>query len=85
MSKEKGKVIGMGGKPQQPPKAQMQLDPTKLPTVECNCGSIFFEEVTMLQFLQFNHLQVKSMLLIPWVRCTEYVKFTKFLPKELLP
>ena len=38
MSK-KGKVIGMGN---EQPQAKMQLDPTKLPTVECeNCGSIF--------------------------------------------
>ena len=28
--KGKGRVIGMGGNPQQPPQAQMKLDPTKL-------------------------------------------------------
>ena len=68
MSKRKGKVIGMGGKPQQPPKAQMQLDPTKLPTAECgNCGSIFFEEVTMFKEVpvQSPTESQKSMLPIP--------------------
>lgn len=89
MSKRKGKVIGMGGQPQQPPKAQMQLDPSKLPTVECgNCGSIFFEEVTMFKEVPAVQSPTgqKSMLPIPVVRCTECGEVhEKFLPKELLP
>jgi len=89
MSKRKGKVIGMGGKPQQPPQAQMKLDPTKLPTVHCeNCDSIFWEEVTMFKevpAVQSPNGQ-KSMLPIPVVRCAECGNVSeKFLPKELLP
>jgi len=86
MAKRKGKVIGMGGKPQQP---QMKLDPTKLPTVHCeNCDSIFWEEVTMFKevpAVQSPNGQ-KSMLPIPVVRCAECGNVSeKFLPKELLP
>jgi uncharacterized Zn finger protein len=87
--KGKGRVIGMGGNPQQPPQAQMKLDPTKLPTVHCeNCDSIFWEEVTMFKevpAVQSPNGQ-KSMLPIPVVRCAECGNVSeKFLPKELLP
>ena len=87
--KGKGRVIGMGGNPQQPPQAQMKLDPTKLPTVSCeNCDSIFWEEVTMFKevpAVQSTNGQ-KSMLPIPVVRCAECGHVSeKFLPKELLP
>ena len=86
MSK-KGKVIGMEN--QQPPSAQLQIDPTKLSTVECeSCGSIFFTEVTMFKevpAVQSPNGQ-KSMLPIPVVRCAECGHVSeKFLPKELLP
>ena len=85
----KGKVIGMGGSKQGPPQAQMNLDPTKLPTVSCeNCDSIFWEEVTMFKevpAVQSPNGQ-KSMLPIPVVRCAECGNVSeKFLPKELLP
>jgi len=85
--KGKGRVVGMGQ--QQPPQAQMQLDPTKLPTVMCeNCDGIFFEEVTMFKevpAVQSPNGQ-KSMLPIPVVRCAECGNVSeKFLPKELLP
>ena len=86
--KGKGRVVGMGQK-QGPPQAQMQLDPTKLPTVHCeNCDSIFFEEVTMFKevpAVQSPNGQ-KSMLPIPVVRCAECGNVSeRFLPKELLP
>ena len=72
--KGKGRVIGMGGNPQQPPQAQMKLDPTKLETVKCeNCDGIFFEEVQMFKevpAVQSPNGQ-KSMLPIPVVRCAE--------------
>lgn len=87
MAKGKGKVLGMGN--QQAPQAQMQLDPTKLETVQCeNCDGIFFEEVTMFKVVpavQSPNGQ-KSMLPIPVVRCAECGHVSeKFLPKELLP
>ena len=87
MAKGKGKVPGMGN--QQAPQAQMQLDPTKLETVQCeNCDGIFFEEVTMFKVVpavQSPNGQ-KSMLPIPVVRCAECGHVSeKFLPKELLP
>ena len=84
MSK-KGKVIGMG-KEQQP---SLQIDPTKLDTVECeDCGGIFFEEVTM--FKDVPAVQSpngkKSILPIPVVRCVECGNVPeRFLPKEMLP
>lgn len=85
--KGKSKVVGMGQPSQQAP--QMQLDPTKLPTIECgNCGGIFFEEVTMFKevpAVQSPNGQ-KSMLPIPVVRCAECGEVhEKFVPKELLP
>ena len=87
MANGKGKVLGMGN--QQAPQAQMQLDPTKLETVQCeNCDGIFFEEVTMFKVVpavQSPNGQ-KSMLPIPVVRCAECGHVSdKFLPKELLP
>ena len=85
MSK-KGKVIGMGN---EQPQAKMQLDPTKLPTIECeNCGSIFFTEVTMFKevpAVQSPNGQ-KSILPIPVVRCADCGEVAeRFLPKEMLP
>jgi uncharacterized Zn finger protein len=87
MANGKGKVLGMGNK--QAPQPQMQLDPTKLETVQCeNCDGIFFEEVTMFKVVpavQSPNGQ-KSMLPIPVVRCAECGHVSdKFLPKELLP
>ena len=84
----KGKVIGMGGNQNQPKAPQMNLDPTKLPTVHCeNCDSVFWTEVTM--FKEVTAVQSpngqKSMLPIPVVRCAECGHVSeKFLPKELL-
>lgn len=84
MSK-KGKVIGMGN--QEQPK--LQIDPSKLDTVQCeNCDSIFFEEVTMFKevpAIQSPNGQ-KSILPIPVVRCAECGNVSeRFLPKEMLP
>jgi len=86
MSK-KGKVIGMGK--EQQPQPKLQIDPTKLDTVECeSCGGIFFEEVTMFKevpAIQSPNGQ-KSILPIPVVRCAECGNVAeRFLPKEMLP
>lgn len=85
MAKEKGKVIGINQ--QQAP--QMNIDPTKLDTVECeNCGSIFFEEVTMFKEVPAvkSPNGQKSMLPIPVIRCANCGEVSeRFLPKELLP
>jgi len=86
MAKEKGKVIGMNQQQQAP---QMNIDPTKLDTVECeNCGSIFFEEVTMFKEVPAvkSPNGQKSMLPIPVIRCANCGEVSeRFLPKELLP
>ena len=84
MSK-KGKVIGMGS--DESPK--LQIDPTKLDTVQCeNCDSIFFTECTMFKevpAIQSPNGQ-KSILPIPVVRCAECGHVSeRFLPKEMLP
>ena len=86
MSK-KGKVIGMGK--EQPQQPKLQIDPTKLETIECeNCGSIFFTEVTMFKevpAVQSPNGQ-KSILPIPVVRCADCGDVAeRFLPKEMLP
>ena len=45
--KGKGKVVNLGGQPNQQ-QVGLKLDPRKLETVSCpNCGGIFFDEVTM--------------------------------------
>lgn len=82
MSK-KGKVLGQTQQP------KLQIDPSKLDTVECeNCSSIFFEEVTMFKevpAIQSPNGQ-KSILPIPVVRCVECGHVSqRFLPKEMLP
>lgn len=86
MAKEKGKVIGMNQQQQAP---QMNIDPTKLDTVECkNCESIFFEEVTMFKEVPAvkSPNGQKSMLPIPVIRCANCGEVSeRFLPKELLP
>ena len=74
---------------QQPPQAQLKLDPTKLETVKCeNCDGIFFQEVQMFKEVPAVQSPTgqKSMLPIPVLRCAECGSVPeRFLPKELLP
>ena len=85
MSDKKGKVVGMGNPTQGQPR--LNVDPSKLKTVECdNCGGIFFTEVTMFKDVPATQSPTgqKSMLPIPVLKCSDCGNVPeRFLPKEL--
>ena len=85
--KGKGKVVNLGGQPNQQ-QVGLKLDPRKLETVSCpNCGGIFFDEVTMYKEVPAVQATngVASMLPITVVLCNNCgTVHPKFTPKELI-